>query len=206
MVRIAVTGGIASGKSLVASFLREEGVHVWDADELAHELMEPGRPLFQAVVQAFGADILAADGTINRQRLGAMVFADKEKLQRLNAITHPVIRAAWEERLRAVEMSSDSGTRVAKPADCAAVIVPLLYEAGLQQGWDAVVCVVDTERRQLERLRARGLSEEEARQRITAQMPLWQKAELADYVIVNAGSREVLREQTRRVLRHIRRT
>ena len=206
MVRIAITGGIACGKSLVGSFLREEGVHVWDADELAHELMEPGRPLFDPVVRAFGEDILDADGRINRRRLGAIVFANAEKLRQLNAITHPTVRAAWEARLRELEMGLGSGGPAATPADCAAVIVPLLFEAGMEQGWNAVVCVTDTEERQLERLRARGLSDEEAKRRIAVQMPLWRKSELADYVIVNAGSREILREQTRRVLRHVLKT
>ncbi|MCX7591838.1 MAG: dephospho-CoA kinase [Kiritimatiellae bacterium] len=203
MLRIAVTGGIACGKSLVASFMREEGIYTCDADDLAHELMEPGQPLHGAVIRAFGLDVLGADGRIDRRRLGQIVFDNPEQLGRLNTLTHPVIRAAWEERIRNWEAEPLLGYPERGKVKCAAVVIPLLFEAGLDRGWDAVVCVTDREKNQIERLLARGLSEQEAGQRLAAQWPAWKKAERADYVIVNAGSVELLREQTRRVLKHI---
>lgn len=193
MVRIAVTGGIACGKSLVGNLLSGSGVEVCDADDLAHRLIDPAAAAYAPVRMAFGDDIVGAGGGIDRRRLGARVFADPAERRTLNAILHPLVKAAWREWMAALKPSTRA----------AAVIVPLLYEVGEGQGWDAVVCVCASEAVQMERLRARGIAGEEARQRLGAQMPLAEKAERADFVVVNDGTRDVLGEQTRRVLERI---
>ena len=191
MVRIAITGGIACGKSLVGSFLAEEGVPVREADDLAHELTAPGGTTFDEIVKEFGGGILGADGGIDRKALGDSVFADAERLERLNAITHPRIERAWEDWL--------SG-RAAAGERAAAVVVPLLYETGRQEGWDFVICVSAYESLQLERLLGRGFRENAARKRMEAQGPITGKMASADYVIVNNGNTATAREQVIRIL------
>ena len=190
MLRIAVTGGIACGKSEVGFCLADQGVAVLDADELAHELMAPGRKVHAAVVREFGDRFVRADGNIDREALAGLVFADEEARGRLNAIVHPLV---------AEEMQAWLASR----ACTAAVLVPLLFEADMACGWDAIVCVCASERLQRERLSRRGLDDREAGQRIGSQMPVSLKVRRSGYVIVNNGTREQLREQTRRVLRRI---
>lgn len=189
MTRIAVTGGIACGKSLVGSFLAEKGLVVCDADELAHKLMMPGEPVFQQVVKTFGKDILNAEGEIDRKVLGDRVFSDVSERLKLNAIVHPEVKKTWEK------ITAGSGSFV--------VNVPLLYEAGEGEGWDAVICVYASESFQTQRLIQRGLSAEGARIRIAAQMQIMEKMIKADYVIVNNGSVEILKEQTIKIWRNI---
>jgi dephospho-CoA kinase len=194
MVRFSITGGIACGKSLVGSFMRDLGVEVCEADDLAHRLMEPDGGAYGLVIRSFGSGILDADGRIDRKRLGALVFADDGERMRLNAIVHPLVRQAWRTWM---------DERAAMRCRTAAVIVPLLYEVGEGAGWDAVVCVCAGLSVQHARLLERGLTEEEACQRVAAQMAQADKAERADYVIVNDGTRDVLQEQTKRVLESI---
>ncbi len=191
MVRFAVTGGIASGKSLVGSFLREAGVAVCEADELAHEVMRPGGEAYEEVVRSFGGSILGGNGEIDREKLGAVVFGDEDSRKRLNAATHPVVAMRWGKWLEARETE---GTAVA------AVIVPLLHESGLAQGWDGVVCVVSPPALRMKRLMKRGIGEADAHARIGAQWSDSRKAELSDYVIENDGGIELLRERTLEVL------
>lgn len=185
MKKIALTGGIACGKTVAGTILAEAGYPVCEADAVAHDLMRPGQPVHDAVVRAFGPSILDAAGAIDRGRLGRLVFADPEKRETLNALVHPAVKAAiadWLDR---------------QPAGTAAavVIVPLLYEAGLADGWDAVICVASPRAVQWQRLRDRGLSEEEARQRLAAQMATVEKMNRADRVVFNSGTKERLREQ-----------
>jgi dephospho-CoA kinase len=194
MLTLAVTGGIACGKSTVGSFLADEGVPVCDADDLAHAAMAPGAPVYARIVEVFGRGVLRPGGEIDRAILGARVFADPAERDRLNALVHPPVRqawAAWLDRQRARE------------AAAAAVIVPLLYEIGAADGWDAVICVTARRRVQLRRLMERGLGPLEARRRLRAQMPVERKARLADYTIVNNGTRELLKLQTRKVLEYV---
>ena len=190
MLRVAVTGGIACGKSLVGEFLSSEGIPVCEADELARDQMRPGRPVYHRVVQAFGAGILAGDGTIDRPRLARRVFSRPGERARLNALVHPAVFRELRKWL------------AGRGGNCraAAVIVPLLYEVGEGGGWDAVVCVTASDPVRIRRMRDRGWSEPEARQRMRAQMDVERKAERADYVMVNNGTEELLREQLRRVL------
>lgn len=193
MVRIAVTGGIACGKSMVGKFLSDDGIPVCEADELAHGVMRPGRETFAEVVRAFGKGVVGKDGTIDRPRLGRRVFSRPHELARLNALVHPAVKRAWGRWL--AERRRDSLA--------AAVIVPLLYEVGVDKGWDAIVCVTASEATQIRRLKSRGLSEADARKRINAQMITSRKAEQADFVIVNDGTEAMLRKQVGRVVSSI---
>jgi len=194
MLRVVITGGIACGKSLAASFISAAGVPVCETDDVAHELMAPGTDVFRGVVDAFGAEILDPNGAIDRQRLGKRVFADTDQLARLGDLVHPPVLAAVRDWLAQCESELHRA---------AAVVIPLLYEAGWHSGWDAVVCVTVPDGIQLDRLRARGLSMDDAIQRVVAQMPTTEKVTRADYVIVNSGTKASLQEQTLRVWRSI---
>jgi dephospho-CoA kinase len=189
MLKLAVTGGIACGKSTVGECLRDLGASVCDADDLAHKLMIPGENVFTEVVKFFGVDVVGRDGEIDRRRLGARVFSNSNELAVLNGI-----KKAW---VRWLECKIGEGVRVA------VVIVPLLYEVREDAGWDDVVCVWLTEKTQIERLSERGLSLDDIKARISAQMPLAEKAKLADYVIMNTGTRDLLKQQVKMVFRNI---
>ena len=194
MVRIGVTGGIACGKSLVGTYLEEHGVAVCDADDIAHEVILNGHPAYDPVVELFGTEILDSTGEIDRQLLGEIVFADPAKLERLSAEIHPLVRIEWTEWLQ---------TQVDKGQTGAAVIIPLLYEVGLSEGWDAVICVASQPVVQVERLIERGLAEEDARRRLGVQMSTDEKMRRADYVIVNNSTKASVREQVMRTMKNI---
>lgn len=194
MVRVlGVTGGIATGKSVVAGFFRELGAAVVDADRLAHEVTEPGQPALEEIVRAFGPGVLTADGRLDRAALGRLVFADADARRRLEAIVHPRVR----ERLReAVERLKEAGPPLI------VLEIPLLFETGeaLLPLIDRVLVVTAPEAVQLRRLQERNrLSEAEARARMTAQMPLSEKVRRADYVVENGGALEETRRQVVRV-------
>jgi len=193
MVRIAITGGIACGKSLVGAVAAAHGVEIIDADDIAHEMMQPGHRVFQEVVRQFGRGILDEAGCADRQALGKLVFANAAQRRELNAIVHPEVRKVWQEWL----------AQRPHGLAAAAVIIPLYYEVGEGPGWDVAVCVACTHATQMERLRQRGLSEDEAQKRIAAQMALGEKIERADYVIMNDGTKQMTEDQTVRVLGRI---
>ena len=184
---IGLTGGIACGKSTVSTELRAHGAAIIDADALAHELSQPHRPIFNAYVERFGREIVTADGTLDRAAVARRVFADPAVRAEVEAIAHPIIRSAAEERLRAAR---DENKRAA------VLDVPLLFEAG----WDALAdetgVVALPREEQLARLLARDTSMDagEARARIVAQMPLSEKCARADVVIDNSGTVEEIRE------------
>jgi len=187
MLRLGLTGGIASGKSAVAGMLRELDFAVLDADSLAHSLIERGQPGYDEVVSEFGPSILDGQQRIDRSKLGAMVFADRAKLDRLNAIVHPRVKQAI---LRQFEEWSRNGSR-----DAAFVEAALLVEAGYQKDLDGLVVAWARPEQQVERLLARGMSEGEARQRIAAQLPVAEKLRLATEKIDCSGSIEETRKQ-----------
>ena len=193
MLRIALTGGIACGKSLVGSVLSGMGIAVCEADAVAHACMEPGQPAYQDIVNTFGHDIIDPAGRINRVALGKLVFEEATQREKLNAIVHPCVRERCEAWLRT------------RPAECpaAVVIIPLLFEAGLESGWDWIVAVMSHEAAQLERLTGRGLSLEAARQRLAAQLPNEEKARRADAVIENNGTKHELIKETHAVFERI---
>ena len=189
MLRIGLTGGIASGKSAVAALFREMGFLVLDADPLAHKLMEPGQPAREEVLKEFGADLAGPDGRINRAKLAAIVFAEPEKLAKLNAILHPRVEKILLDQLEEWERS---GVR-----DAAFVEAPLLIESGFANHLDGLIVVWCEPEQQLERLRARGMSEADALRRIAAQLPLEEKLIRATYSIDCSGTMEGTRAQVR---------
>ncbi|KLI98193.1 dephospho-CoA kinase [Streptomyces albidoflavus] len=183
MLIVGLTGGIGAGKSEVSRLLVEHGAHLVDADRIAREVVEPGTPGLAAVVEAFGESVLAADGSLDRPKLGEIVFADPERRAVLNGIVHPLVGA------RSAELQSQA------PEDGVVVHdVPLLTENGLAELYDLVI-VVDVEpATQVERLvRSRGMSEEEARARMAAQAGREERLAVADIVIDNEVSLDALR-------------
>jgi dephospho-CoA kinase len=197
MLRLGLTGGIASGKSAVASMLREMGFAVLDADSLAHKLIEPGQPAYEEVLREFGPSIAEAQGKVDRAKLAALVFDDRAKLDRLNAIVHPRVA---EVVLRQFDEWSREGTR-----DAAFVEAALLIESGIHEHLDGLVIAWCRPEQQLERLLARGLSEAEARRRIAAQMPVEEKLRHATEKIDCSGSLEQTRRQVEALAAKLRR-
>src|SRR5712671_7428815 len=198
MLRLGLTGGIASGKSAVAAMLREMGFAVLDADSLAHRLIEPGQPAYAEVLQEFGQAVLAPDGRVGRAKLSAIVFADRARLDRLNAIVHPRVAEAV---FRQFEEWQRGGTR-----DAAFVEAALLIESGIHKKLDGLVVAWCKPEQQLERLVARGLSEAEARRRIAAQLPVEEKLRLATEQIDCSGSLEETRRQVEALASKLRHT
>ncbi len=196
MKRLGITGGIASGKSAVAGMLREIGFRVIDADSLGHEVIEPGTRAYRDIVREFGAGVVAADGRIDRGRLGALVFADAGKLKRLNLIVHPRVE---EEMVRQFGEWEKDGV-----GDAAFVEAALLVEAGYQKKLDGLVLAWCKPEQQLERLMARGLSEVEARRRIAAQMPVEEKLKFATEKIDCSGSLDETRRQVEALAERLR--
>ncbi len=197
MLRVGLTGGIASGKTAVAAMLREMGFAVLDADSLAHRFIEAGQPAYEDVLREFGPAILEPDGRVNRAKLATIVFADRAKLARLNAILHPRVEAAV---LQQFAEWSRNGTR-----DAAFVEAALLVEAGYLKNLDGLVVTWCRPEQQLERLRARGFSEEDARSRIAAQLPVDEKLRYATEKIDCSGSLEDTRKQVEALAAKLRR-
>jgi dephospho-CoA kinase len=198
MLRLGLTGGITSGKSAVAAMLRELGFLVLDADSLAHKLVEPGQPAYNEVLGEFGPLITDAQGRVDRAKLAALVFADRAKLDRLNAIVHPRVA---EVVLRQLDEWARQGMR-----DAAFVEAALLIESGIHKHLDGLVIAWCRPEQQLERLLARGLSESEARVRIAAQMPVEEKLRHATEKIDCSGSLEQTRWQVEALATKLRRT
>lgn len=188
---IGLTGGIATGKSAVASFLEEQGAVVIDADKLAREAVRPGCSALERIVALFGADMLLPDGSLDRKRLGHVVFADADKRRQLEEILHPEIRRLAEERIATL---AAEGHRVVF------YMAPLLIESGASDRVDEIWVVTVRPDVQLERLMARdGIGREEAERIIASQMPLAEKERQGRIVIDNSGTQE----QTRRLLADI---
>jgi dephospho-CoA kinase len=189
MLKVGLTGGIGAGKSEVSRLLVEHGAVLIDADRIAREVVEPGTEGLAAVVEAFGEDVLAEDGGLDRPKLGSIVFSDPEKLAVLNAIVHPLVGA----RSRALEEAA---------AEDAVVVhdVPLLTENGLASLYDVVVVVDADPATQFDRLvRLRGMTEQDARARMAAQATREQRREIADVVIDNDVPLEELRRRVEEV-------
>jgi dephospho-CoA kinase len=195
MLKVALTGGIATGKSYVLDRFRRLGAACLDADILAHGVMAPGTEATEAIAARFGAGIIDASGGVDRSRLGPLVFADAAARRDLEAIVHPAVYRAMTAGLRAFELLE---------APIAIVDIPLLYETDAQGGFDRVVATLCSPATQLARLIARGLSEREARQRLTAQMPADDKARRADFVIRTDGTFEETDAQVERIWVNLR--
>ncbi len=190
MKLIGLTGGVGSGKSTVATMLRDLGAVVVDADEATHAVYEPGTPGFEAVIREFG-DYYVRDGRIDRQRLGELVFKDAASRRRLNAIVHPLVRE-W--------MAARTVEAAERGAEIVVQDVPLLFENGLERLYSSVVLVYVPEAMQLERLvQGRGFTAERARAVIATQVPIEEKRRRAHHVIDNSGTTE----QTRADVEHL---
>jgi dephospho-CoA kinase len=189
---LGLTGGIGSGKSMVAQMFAELGAVVIDADQLAREVVEPGQPALQEIASTFGPDVLLPDGRVNRPKLASIIFSDPAERAKLDAITHPRIRERMEAQIKA--RRSGPGVLI--------VDIPLLYENERTNMVETVIVVWVDAQTQLQRTRQRdGLSAEAARQRITAQMPLDAKRARADHVIDNRGSRDETQRQVEAIYR-----
>ncbi|NHN31389.1 dephospho-CoA kinase [Paenibacillus agricola] len=193
-MNIGLTGGIASGKSTVSNMLVQRGALLIDADRIAREVVAPGSPVLQKVAERFGSEVLLPDGTLNRKKLGELVFGNPQALQDLEGLMHPSIRALMRERMEYYEHNH--------PDKLVVVDVPLLYESGLEAMYEAVVVVYVPRSVQLERLTARdGLSHEQAERRLNAQMDIELKKTRADIVIDNQGGLSQTEGQVDRLLK-----
>ncbi|MFE5738474.1 dephospho-CoA kinase [Streptomyces celluloflavus] len=194
MVKVGLTGGIGAGKSEVSRLLASYGAVIVDADRIAREVVEPGTPGLAAVVEEFGAGVLAPDGTLDRPKLGGIVFADPERLKALNAIVHPLVGA------RSAELEASAGPDAVVVHD-----VPLLAENGLAPLYDLVIVIDAAPQTQLDRLvRQRGMTEDEAKSRMAAQATREQRLAIADLVIDNDGPLAELEPQVREVWERLR--
>lgn len=188
---IGLTGGIGSGKSTVARLLAQRGWHVVDADKIAREVVEPGQPALAELARAFGEDIIAADGTLNRGLLAQRAFVDATHTDLLNSITHPRIEAETQARFAAARAAGE---------ECVVYDMPLLVDKGLDKDMDAVIVVdVAADERVRRLVDYRGLDAEDARRRIAAQVDDEVRLAAADYVIDNNGALDELPGQVRRV-------
>ncbi len=192
MLKVALTGGIATGKSYVLDQFRRRGIPVLDADTLAHGVMAPGTEASTAIAARFEG-VVGEDGAVNRQKLGAIVFADDGARRDLEAIVHPAVYRAIAAGIRAFERIGGSPLVV--------VDVPLLYETGHASDFDRVIVTAAPIGIQLQRLRARGLNESEAKQRLAAQQPADVKVARADFVIRTDGTFEDTDRQVEETLR-----
>ena len=191
-MKIALTGGIACGKSLFAKFLRELGIHVIDADDVVHELEASGGAAVPAIVARFGTDVLAEDGGIDRAALARLVFADAAARADLEAIVFPLVRA----RLRG------SGTLGASPSPPSTIhIIPLLFESHWETDYDIILCIASPEDQQIDRMMAsRGYSRAHAEARLAAQWPVSEKAARSHYTVMNDSTPEHLRDEAKRLV------
>ena len=193
---LGLTGGIATGKSTVTAMLRERGIPVIDADQIAREVVEPGKPAYEAIVRHFGRDILLEDGQIDRKKLGEVVFSDEAERQKLNAIVHPEVRRVMRQEAVVAE---------ANGAPIVFMDIPLLYESKLQYLVEKIVVVYAPSDMQLARMMERDeLDEEQAKKRLRAQFPIDQKKLEADFLIDNSQSREETQRQVEELLTVIR--
>jgi len=174
MKLFGITGGVGMGKSTAGQFLAQRGVPVSDTDLISHQLVEPGQPALQEILQRFGPSLVSADGRLDRAQLARLVFADAAARADLEAILHPRIRSVWQ--------SEADAWRAAGSAH-GAVIIPLLFETRAAPLFDAVICVACSESSRWHRLRQRGWSDGDIRRRIQAQWPIEQKIAAADFVI-----------------------
>lgn len=192
---LGLTGGIATGKSTADEYFKKQNIPIIDADKIAHKLMSPGRASYQAILEYFGKEVLAADHEIDRKKLGAIVFNDKNQLKRLNELTHPLILNNMEEKMMQYQKQ-----------DMPLVIldIPLLFEDKLTHYCDATLLITAPPQLELSRLMIRNnLSKVDAQKRIASQMPLTQKQRLADYVIDNSGTVEDLESKLSSLLKEI---
>jgi dephospho-CoA kinase len=198
MLIIGLTGGVASGKSIISKVLKEEGAYLIDTDQIARELVEPETPTWKELVRVFGKEILQEDGSIHRKKLASKVFSDPEQKSLLDQIIHPRIKEEIDRHLE----------RIARKDPEAIVIIdaPLLVEIGNHREMDKVIVVTSTEKQQIERLREReGINQKGAQRIIASQMPTQEKVKVADFVIQNEGSLEEVERKAKEVFQELKR-
>ena len=199
MLKVGLTGGLACGKSFVGEALASYGCLLIQADELGHEVLEPGGKAYGAVVREFGREILTADGHIDRAQLAARVFGDPERLARLNSLVHPPVLRREEELIAQFGVREPNGIAVVEAA--------ILIETGSYKRFDRMILVTCREEQQLERaLRREGAREADVRARLSRQMPLAEKRKYVDFVIDTSGEKEKTLRQTRAVYESLRST
>jgi dephospho-CoA kinase len=197
MLKVGLTGGIGSGKSVVARIFKDEGAYVIDLDELARRVVEPDKPAWRDVVAYFGTGILNEDRTVNRSGLAEIVFSDPKSRRVLEELTHPRI---FEEQNALLEAIKDKDS-------CSIAIIefPLLFELSFQKRFDKVILVYVSRDEQIRRAVERGgLSEKEVEERLRAQLPIDEKRPLSDYIIDNEGSLADTRDQVKELMRELR--
>jgi dephospho-CoA kinase len=194
MQLIGLTGGIGMGKSTSADLLSRRGIPVVDTDVLAREVVGPGQPGLAEVVATFGAEVLAADGSLQRGVLARKVFSNEASRKQLEGILHPLIRERWLAQVEHWKQESRS---------CGVVVIPLLFETAAERLFDTIVCTACSPESQRERLLKRGWSEEESSQRIRAQWPVEKKMNQSRFVVWTEGSLEVHSAQWQRVLAYL---
>lgn len=193
---LGLTGGIASGKSTADAFFHKNKIPVIDSDSIAHDILNVGQKGHDAVIRQFGVNFLNSDETINRTKLGQLVFSDKHKLKILNSITHPLIFQEIEDKITQNKLSK---------TPLIIVDVPLLFESGIQNYCDRTLLIALPKKIQVKRLMKRDhLSENAALERINSQMPLAQKKKLANYVVENTGTIEELEGKLQKLLLKIK--
>jgi dephospho-CoA kinase len=198
MLKVGLTGGLACGKSFVGQALKELGCLLVSADELGHEVLEPGGEAYDEVVREFGAAVVAIGGRIDRQKLAAAVFGNPGRLERLNGIVHPPVIRREEAAIAGWEASHPDGIAVVEAA--------ILIETGSYKRFDRIILVVCSEEQQVERaMRREGAVEADVRARLKRQMPLEEKRKYADFVIDTSGEKEETLAQTRAVYEELRR-
>jgi dephospho-CoA kinase len=197
MLRVGLTGGIGSGKTFVGRALEDLGGHLIQADELGHQVLQPGGEAYAPVLAEFGASILAGGGEIDRRALAALVFESPERLQRLNALIHPAVMRLEEERIAALARTD--------PDSIAIVEAAILIETGSYKRFDKLIVVICQPEQQIERAVKRGgMTREEAESRIRRQLSNEEKMSVADYVIDTSGSKERTLEEAKSVFESLR--
>jgi dephospho-CoA kinase len=191
MKTLGLTGGIGMGKSTAAEWLRRRGFPIIDTDVIARQVVEPGQPALEEIRNTFGGEVVASDGTLRRGELARRVFADDRARRTLEGILHPRIHIVWQQRVAELRTGN---------CPAAVVVIPLLFETNTQGSFDATVCVACSEATQRQRLLGRGWTGDEIWQRNQAQLPIQRKMELADGVLWNEGTPEVLEAQLDRIL------
>jgi dephospho-CoA kinase len=199
MLRVGLTGGIATGKSTVGAMFLELGCHLIDSDRITHALLEPGQAVYHTVVGEFGREVLDADGTIDRRKLGSIVFKDPLARNKLNSIVHPAVIRRQQEWLKEVESADPNGIAIVDAA--------LMIEVGTYKNYEKIIVVSCPPEIQRQRLTARThLSEPEIDQRIRSQMPIEEKVKFADFVIDTSGALDRTRKQVGEVYQQLQAT
>jgi dephospho-CoA kinase len=198
MLRVGLTGGLASGKSTVGRMLADLGCLLIEDDKLGHQVMEPGGEAYMGIVTDFGSDFVNADGTLNRRRLGSIVFSDPTRLAKLNALIHPSVHARERALVEAYALDHPNGIAVTEAA--------ILVETGSYKDYDRLIVAVCRPEQQIERAMARDqFSRQEVLDRLSRQMPLEEKAKYADFIVDTSGSKENTLQQTRAVYASLKR-